>query len=113
MVIETFTRIFVEFQDLKKSIQFHRELLTGKVTLRFPYPEKGLELAAVSPPHLSVLIIAGPAQRRAPFEATRVTVQVARLEPYLATLRNAGSEQLEPVQKTPVGRKRASATRTA
>ena len=105
MIIETFTRIFVDGDALDRTIEFYRSLLSGTVTMRFAYPEAGLELAAVSSAALSVLIIAGPPERRAPFEATRLTVKVDRLEPTIAMLTGAGCDQLEPIQKTPVGRK--------
>jgi len=80
-------------------------LLGGEETMRFAYPEMGLELAAISSPRLSVLIIAGPPEKRRPFEATRLTIKVETLEPVLSVLEKAGAEQLEPVQPTPVGRK--------
>lgn len=105
MIQETFTRVFVDGDAFDRTIAFYVDLLSGRETLRFAYPEAGLELAAVSSPKLSVLIIAGPSERRAPFEATRLTIQVDRLEPYADLLIEAGGEQLEPVQKTPVGRK--------
>lgn len=73
--------------------------------MRFAYPQMGLELAAISSPKLSVLIIAGPPENRRPFEATRLTIKVETLEPILNVLEKAGAEQLEPIQKTPVGRK--------
>jgi hypothetical protein len=73
--------------------------------LRFSYPDAGLELAAVSSPRLSLLIFAGAPEKRAPFEATRLTIKVHTLEPLLETLKGAGAEQLEPSQPTPVGRK--------
>jgi hypothetical protein len=47
----------------------------------------------------------GTPERRAPFEATRLTIKVDCLERVIAVLADAGSEQLEPIQKTPVGRK--------
>jgi hypothetical protein len=103
LITEVFTRVFVDADLLDKTISFYEELLDGHVTLRFAYPEVGLELAAVSSPHLSVLIISGQSDRRAPFEATRLTIQVDRLEPYVAKLRGVGLEQLQPIQKTPVG----------
>jgi hypothetical protein len=105
MVLETYTRIFVEADALDRTIQFYIRLLEGEQTLRFADPGTGLELAAVTSPHLSVLIIAGPPDRRAPFEATRLTIKVDRLEPTIAVLTEASAEQLEPIQKTPVGRK--------
>ena len=105
MILEVFTRVFVDGDALDPTIAFYVDLLSGRETLRFAYPEAGLELAAVSSAKLSVLIIAGPPERRAPFEATRLTIQVDRLEPYVDLLANVGARQLEPVQKTPVGRK--------
>ena len=103
LIIETFTRIFVDAERLEKTILFYQARLDGKLTLRFTYPEVGLELAAVSSPYLSVLIISGSPRQRAPFEATRLTIQVDRLEPYVAKLSEEGLEQLQSVQKTPVG----------
>ncbi len=105
MIIETFTRVFVDDDALAPTIAFYVDLLAGEETLRFAYPETGLELAAVSSAKLSVLIIAGPPERRAPFEATRLTIQVDRLESYIDLLHKAGCRQMEPVQATPVGRK--------
>ncbi|WP_419729379.1 VOC family protein [Lichenicola sp.] len=105
MIIETFTRVFVDAGAIEPAIAFYRTLLGGRISLRFTDPDVGLKLAAVSSTHLSVLIIAGAADRRAPFEATRLTIQVDRLEPYRAMLEAAGAIQLDPVQPTPVGRK--------
>jgi hypothetical protein len=105
MILETFTRAFVAAGALDASVAFYKALLAGDETLRFAYPETGLELAAVSSPKLSVLIIAGPPEKRAPFEATRLTIKVDALGPFLAVLKAAGAEPLEPIQATPVGRK--------
>ena len=105
MILETFTRAFVDAGALDASVAFYKALLSGEQTLRFADPQTGLEIAAVSSPKLSVLIVAGPPDKRAPFEATRLTIKVDALEPFLAVLRTAGAEQLEPIQATPVGRK--------
>ena len=40
-----------------------------------------------------------------PFEATRLTVRVDKLENVIAVLLKNAAEQLEPIQNTPVGRK--------
>jgi catechol 2,3-dioxygenase-like lactoylglutathione lyase family enzyme len=104
-VLEAHIRVFVEDEALDQTSAFYQRLLGGEETMRFAYPELGLELAAVSSPAQSVLIIAGPADKRRPFEATRLTVKVAALELAIAELCAAGAEQLEPIQKTPVGRK--------
>jgi hypothetical protein len=98
MILEAFTRTFVDAGALDASVAFYKALLSGDETLRFADPETGLELAAVSSPNLSVLIIAGPPDKRAPFEATRLTIKVDALEPFLAVLKAARAEQLEPIQ---------------
>ena len=64
-----------------------------------------MKLASVSSPHLSVLVIAGEPDKRRPFEATRLTIKVTKLEDYAGVLQSAGAELLDPIQKTPVGRK--------
>ncbi|MBG0775203.1 MAG: hypothetical protein H0S85_02050 [Desulfovibrionaceae bacterium] len=113
MILETYTRIFVKADALERTIAAYVKPLSGDVSPRFASPEAGLELAAVSSPRLSVLIVAGLPQLRAPFEATRPTVRVDRLEEHLEPLRSAGAGQLEPVRATPVGRKTRFRPRTA
>ncbi|KAJ5574156.1 uncharacterized protein N7459_008583 [Penicillium hispanicum] len=105
MILETFTRVFIDAEQLEASLAFYKTLLNGEVTLRFPYPEKGLELAAVSSPKLSVLFVAGSAESRKPFEQTKLTIKVDQLDNYVGTLIAGGCEQLESVQDTPAGRK--------
>jgi hypothetical protein len=105
MILETFTRVFVDADALDPTAVFYKALLNGEETLRFDYPETGLRLAQVSSPKLSVLIIAGPPERRKPFEATSLTIKVTALEEAVAVLRAQGAEQLEAIRKTPVGRK--------
>jgi hypothetical protein len=105
MILETFARVFVDADALEPTCAFYSALLGGEETMRFAYPEKGLELAAISSPKLSVLVIAGQPEKRRPFEATRLTIKVEALEGVLAVLEKAGAEQLEPIQVTPVGRK--------
>ncbi len=105
MILETFIRIFVDLEALDDSVAFYKRLLGGEETLRFDYPEAGLRLASVPSPHLSVLVIAGPPERRKSFEATRLTIKVSRLEDYAALLQSGGAELLDPIQRTPVGRK--------
>jgi hypothetical protein len=105
MILETYTRVFVDAEALEPTVAFYRALLGGEETLRFAYPHTQMELVAVSSPRLSVLIIAGGAEARRPYEATRLTVRVDALESVLETLAAGGAEPLEPIQPTPVGRK--------
>jgi hypothetical protein len=89
MILESYIRIFVEADEFDKTRTFYRTLLNGSDGLYFNYPEKGLTLASVVSPKLSVLIIAGSVESREPFD----------------NLLAQGARQLEPIQKTPIGRK--------
>ena len=40
MILEKFTCIFMDADQLEQSLTFYQPLLNGTVTLRFPYPEK-------------------------------------------------------------------------
>lgn len=104
MILECYTRVFVDDGALDATSAFYQKLLAGRETLRFADTATGLELAAVSATKMSVLIIAGSPARRAPFEATKLTIKVDVLDAVVAELRDT-AEQLEPVQSTPVGRK--------
>ncbi len=105
MILESYIRVFVEADELNKTRAFYRTLLNGSDGLHFRYPEKDLELATVISPNLSVLIIAGPIESRQPFESTVLTLHVDALEPTIDNLLAQGANQLEPIQKTPIGRK--------
>jgi hypothetical protein len=105
MILETYLRCFVDADTLDATIAFYKALLSGEETLRFAYPETGLELAAVSSPRLSVLVIAGEPARRKPFEATALTIKVSSLSDYAELLRANGAVELDPIQATPVGQK--------
>jgi hypothetical protein len=104
-ILETYTRIFVEEHGLDAASAFYQELTGGTETMRFAYPQHGLKLASVSSAKWSVLLIAGPPERRKPFEATRVTVKVKNLDIMAPLLVAGGASQIEPIQITPVGRK--------
>ncbi len=103
--METYTRVFVDADDLDSISRFCQALLGRSESLRFDYAELDLRLVAVSSSHLSVLIIAGPPEKRRPFEGTRLTIKVEALEPAVALPRTSGAEQLEPIQRILVGRK--------
>jgi predicted enzyme related to lactoylglutathione lyase len=105
MIVESYIRVFVDDGELDKTSAFYQALLAGDETQRFDYPAYGLRLASVSSARLSVLIISGDADKRRRFEVTRLTIKVTGLAETIADLLKAGAEQLEPIQKTPVGHK--------
>ncbi|KAJ5608956.1 hypothetical protein N7528_009523 [Penicillium herquei] len=103
MILEVFTRIFVPTNKFTETINFYKSLLNGEETLHFSYPEKNLDIAAVSSPKLSVLIISGSDESLKPFRSTQLTIKVDSLDLHIEQLTSSGCEQLGSVQKTPVG----------
>ena len=103
MILEVYTRLFIPPTSLQETITFYKTFLDGTETLHFSYPEKSLELVAVSSEKLSVLIIAGSEECLEPFRTTKLTVRVDSLDQYANLLVDSGCEILENLQETPVG----------
>ena len=104
-IIEVYTRIFITLEQLEATVQFYRSLLDGKESLRFSDPQTGLTIAAISSEKLSVLVIAGSAKQRQPYEETKLTIKVTSLTEAREILLGEGALELEAIQPTPVGRK--------
>jgi hypothetical protein len=77
---EVQTRIFVASDRFSATVAYYRALIGGRCSLHFPFPERGLELASVTSPAASFLIIAGSEAALAPFRATALTVLVDDIE---------------------------------
>lgn len=105
MILESYVRVYVDACGLNEACIFYKGLLDGEETFRFSHDRAGLEIVAISSARLSVILIAGSAESRRPFEPTRLTVRIDGLESVVAELKQFGAEQLEPVQPTPIGRK--------
>ena len=105
-IIEIYHRIFVPSQQYSSTINFYTFLLDGTKTLEFSDPLTGLDLAAISSPKLSVLIIAGSDEALAPFQETRLTIKLEKMDQALGQwLRQMGAVEVEGLKETPVGRK--------
>jgi hypothetical protein len=100
---ETQTRIFVAPELLEPTIAFYEALTGGSCSLRFPFRERGLELASVSSPVASFLIIAGAPDAIAPFRATLLTVLVENIDAVAETLVPLGAVVLQRVTPVPTG----------
>lgn len=103
MILETYTRIFVDKEDLDKTAAFYLQNLDGKETLRFNLGKPDLTLVQVSSAKMLILVIAGSAAARAPFEMTRITIRVDDLKSQQQKLLELGARQMEEVSVTPVG----------
>jgi len=66
-VREVQVRLFVPPDRLRETVAFYKALTGGCCSLHFPFPERGLELASVSSPAVSFLIIAGDEANIRPF----------------------------------------------
>jgi hypothetical protein len=102
-VRETQTRIFVAPELLEPTIAFYEMLTGGCCSLRFPFRERGLELASVSSPVASFLIIAGAPDAIAPFRATLLTMLVEDIDAVAEALVPLGAVVLQTVTSVPTG----------
>jgi hypothetical protein len=102
-VREVQVRLFVPADRLREAVAYYKALTGGRCTLHFPFPERGLELASVSSPAVSFLIIAGDDVNLEPFRETTLTMLVEDIEAVAPTLLALGAESLQPVTPVPTG----------
>jgi predicted enzyme related to lactoylglutathione lyase len=102
-VREVQVRLFVPPDRLRETVAFYKALTGGECSLHFPFPERGLELASVSSPAVSFLIIAGEAARLARFRETKLTMLVEDIEAVAPAMAALGAEVLQPVTPVPTG----------
>ena len=102
-VREVQVRLFVPPDRLCETVAFYKALTGGRCTLRFPFSERGLELASVSSPTVSFLIIAGDEASLAPFRETKLTMLVEDIATVAPALLALGAEILQPVTPVPTG----------
>lgn len=93
-------RIFTAPERFRTTVAYYKALTGGKVTLHFPFPERGLELASISSPAASFLVIAGTAAALAPFRGTALTILVTDIDRVSRNLVSLGAEVLQ--ERTPV-----------
>lgn len=98
-IIDTISRVFVERDELDKTIQFYENLYQEDCKLHFVYDEMNLELAQVD----RILILAGDSESRSPFEATKVTLLVDSIQEAEAFLLQHGATILIKPQEVPTG----------
>ena len=102
-VREVQVRLFVPADRLHETVAFYKALTGGRCTLHFPFPERGLELASVSSPAVSFLIVAGDEASLSPFRETKLTMLVEDIETVAPALLALGAEELQPVTPVPTG----------
>jgi len=73
---ESFTRVFVAPDAFKATVRAYMAVTGGRCSMYFPFPERKLDLAAVSSPTASFLIIAGEPAALERFRATQLTFHV-------------------------------------
>ena len=100
---EVQTRIFVAPERFRATVAYYRALTGGRCSLHFPFPERGLELASVTSPAASFLIIAGSEAALAPFRGTALTVLVDDIERVAERLVPLGAAVLQTVTPVPTG----------
>lgn len=104
-ILEAYSRVFVDPNKFDDTIAFYERLTQGQCRMRADYPEVQLQIADVSSPHATFLIIAGTPEARRPFETTSLTLKVDSLQVAIHELDTLGAEHIEPVQSAPSGLK--------
>jgi len=97
---EAFHRVFVPRERFTATVRAYIVATQGRCSMYFPFPERKLELAAVSSPRVSFLIIAGEEAALERFRSTAITFQVTRLDDALKAALAAGATILQ--ERTPV-----------
>jgi predicted enzyme related to lactoylglutathione lyase len=100
---EVQVRRFVPADRLRETVAHYKALTGGRCTLHFRFPERGLELASVSSPAVSFLIIAGDESSLERFRETKLTILVDDIEAAAPALAALGAEILQPVTPVPTG----------
>ena len=98
-ILRTFLRIYLDPEQMERSITFYEQLFGESCRLRFHYENIGLELAQIG----TVLLIAGSEIALLPFKATRVTFLVDELFEGRESLLKQGAIILEEPKPVPTG----------
>ncbi len=86
-IYKVLTRIFLNPEEIDRSISFYENLFGQKCKSRFKYPEKELELAQVG----SFLLISGSTNSLKPFRDTKVTLLVDSIDDLKVFLQEQGA----------------------
>ncbi len=100
---EVFFRVFVSPGEFKATIASYVAATHGRCSMYFPFPERKLDLAAVSSPKVSFLIIAGEPAALERFRQTPVTFHVYILDEALNAARSAGATIIQDRTDVPTG----------
>ena len=102
-IVEVQSRVFVPPEQFRAAVAFYKAMTGGHCSLHFPFPERGLELASVSSPGASFLIIAGAEAALAPFRSTALTVLVTDIAAAIERLLPLGVTVLQGITPVPTG----------
>ncbi|SFJ10797.1 VOC family protein [Thermoflavimicrobium dichotomicum] len=98
-ILKILHRIYLASEQLDSMVSFYEQLLQEKCSLRFSYPQVGLELAQVG----SFLLIAGKEEALQPFRAIQLTVLVESMEEAQRVLLKEGAQILVEPKQVPTG----------
>ena len=90
-------RIYVN--DLDSALEYYEGLLNKKVTNRFSYKEKGLDIAVID----TLMIIAGSEESLQSVNSTSLSILVDNIKEYRQWLIDNGATILEDIKNVPTG----------
>lgn len=102
-ILEAQTRAFVPLDQFRSTVAHYKALVGGRCTLHFPFPARGMELAAVSSAAGSFLILDGSEQGLARARQTQLTMLVEDIGAVPAAVAALGAELLQTATPVPTG----------
>lgn len=98
-ILATLERVHLDTGEMESAISFYESLFGETRGLRFPYPERGLEICKVG----RMLLVAGSPANLEPVRATRLTFLVDDIAAARAHLEARGASLLAEVREVPTG----------
>ena len=102
-ILEAYARVFVDPDKFDATITFYKRLTQGHSRFRTNYPEIHLQIADVTSPHATFLIIAGTPEARKPFEKYPLTLRVDDIQAVIREMDVLGAEQITKEATGPTG----------
>jgi hypothetical protein len=102
-ILEAYTRVFVDPDKFDSTVTFYERLTQGHSRFRTNYPEVHLQIADVTSPHATFLIIAGTPEARKSFDFIPLTLRVDDIQATIRELDGLGAEQMTKETVGPTG----------
>lgn len=102
-ILEAYSRVYVDPDMFDTTIAFYERLTQGHNRFRANYPEVHLQVADVTSPHATFLILAGTPEAQKSFDGISLTLRIDDLQAAIRELDGLGAEQISKQASGPTG----------